>query len=235
MQKFSASRAAMHMACPASANLPLAIPNYVPPDPTIRGAAADHGTDMHEIFEKIMELPNAEIGYWIPVLQYVYELRKTRRFKVLTEQSVTAEWLTSKPTTTVDLVLYTADEIHVLDLKWGKIAVDVIDNDQLLFYGVCFAHLAPKAKGMRIHVLQPAADNLESHYYTADELKAWMDKAIAAESKILAGDVTFGPSDKCTFCPAFPHSRTAKGRPLCPATMQMLYPPLIDEDEILSL
>lgn len=235
MEKFSASRAAKHMACPASANLPLAIPNYTPPDPSIKGVAAEHGTDMHAIFEKIMELPNKEIGYWIEVLEYIHKLRSTRRFKVLTEQSVTADWLVTKPTTTVDLVLYTQDEIHVLDLKWGKIPVDVIDNDQLLFYGVCFAHLAPKADGMAIHVLQPAAQNLEHHYYTAAELKAWMDKAIAAEAKILNKDVTFGPSDHCKFCPAFPHSRGQKGAPMCPATMAMLYPPLIDEDEILGL
>ena len=30
-ERFSASNAAKHMACPASANLELAIPNYQPP------------------------------------------------------------------------------------------------------------------------------------------------------------------------------------------------------------
>jgi hypothetical protein len=36
------------------------------------------------------------------------------------------------------------------------------------------------------------------------------------------------------FCPAYPHSRSEKGKPLCPATMALLYPPIIDEDEILN-
>ena len=58
-----------------------------------------------------------------------------------------AEWLPSKPGTTADLVLYVADEIHVIDLKTGKIPVLVYDNQQLLFYAATYGHLAPKAKG----------------------------------------------------------------------------------------
>lgn len=236
MEKFSASRAAKHMACPASANLELAIPNYEPPDPQIRGVAADHGTDQHETFERLMKLSARELRSWVDVLQYMADLRGTRRFKVLTEQSVKADWLPVPVETTVDLVLYTQDELHVLDLKWGKIQVDVIDNDQLMFYGVCFAHLAPKAKGMWLHILQPNASNMEKVWVSATDMKAWMDRAIEAQTKILAGDTTFGPSDHCKFCPAFPHSRSAKGKPLCPATMQLLYPaPPFDDDAILNL
>jgi len=189
---------------------------------------------MHEIFEKIMGLPAKEIQYWVTVLEYMAKLRGTRRFKVLTEQKVKATWLASEPETTVDLVLYTQDELHVLDLKWGRILVDVFENDQALFYAVCFMHLAPKADGVTIHILQPAADNLEAVFVSRAELLEWQAKAVKAEAKILAGDVTFGPSDHCKFCPAYPHSRSAKGKPLCPATMQMLYPALIDEDAILN-
>lgn len=235
MEKFSASRAAKHMACPASANLELAIPNYVPPDPAIRGVAADHGTDMHAIFELIMVLPPAEVRAWAKALAYMADLRSKRRFKVLTEQKVRADWLPVPVDTTVDLVLYTQDEIHVIDLKWGKILVDVIDNVQLMYYGMCFAHLAPKAKGMTLHIVQPNADNLESVWVSAQDMEDWRIKAVSAQERILLGDTTFGVSDNCKFCPAFPHSRSAKGKPLCPAAMGVLYPPLVDDDEILNL
>ncbi len=240
-EMFSASRAARHMACPGSANLPLAIPNWTPPDPTIRGVAADHGTDMHEIFEKLMELPAKEIEFWIRVLEYMHKLRSTRRFKVLTEQKVEATWLpvdpvTGKhPTTTVDLVLYTQDELHVIDLKWGKILVEVIDNDQLMYYLMCFAHLAPKAKGATLHILQPAADNLEAWFVTATEINEWRDRAVQTQALIHAGDTTLNPSDHCKFCPAYPHSRGQKGAPLCPAAMQLLYPTPFEEQDILDL
>jgi hypothetical protein len=44
------------------------------------------------------------------------------------------------------------------------------------------------------------------------------------------------PSDHCKFCPAYPHSRAAeKGSPPCPVTLQLLYPKVVNEDEILAL
>ena len=62
-----------------------------------------------------------------------------------------------------------------------------------------------------------------------------MHKAKQAEQKIIAGDPTRTPSDNCTFCPANPHSRSDKGRPLCPEMMQLLYPMGYDEAAILDL
>jgi len=240
-ERFSASNAAKHMACHASANLELAIPNYEPPveDGVIR--ASDVGTAAHEVFEKLMGYTPSELRHWITILEYIEKLRSTRRFKVLTEQQVEATWLpvdpkTGKhPTTTVDLVLYTQDELHVIDLKWGKIKVEVFDNDQLFYYATCFVHLAPKAKGVTNHILQPRADNMDHQYVTNTELKAWQAKAIATAHAINGGSLAFGPSDHCKFCPAYPHSRGQKGAPLCPAAMKLLYPAPFDEDEILGI
>lgn len=233
--RFSASNAGRLMACPASANLDLAIPNWVAPvvDPT-KGAKG-LGTNIHSVFEKAWELGARDLLMYSRAVAYVAELRQTRRFKTMIETSVTATWLQSQPQTTADLVLYTQDEIHVIDTKTGKIHVDVHDNEQLMFYAVCYAPLAPKAKGVTVHILQPWADNMEAVFISAAELKKFMDEAIAAEAKVLAKDLTFGPSDHCKFCPANPHSRGDKGKPLCPAMMQILYPPIIHEDEILSL
>jgi hypothetical protein len=240
-ERFSASTAAKQMACYASANLEEAIPGYTEPEPDGVVRASDVGTEAHEVFEKLMGYTASEMRHWIRVLEYVAALRSTRRFKVLREYEVEATWLepdpvTGKvPKTTLDLALYTQDELHVLDLKWGKILVDVIDNDQLIYYAVSVAHLAPKAKGVTIHVLQPRADNLESIYYTADEMQEWMLRARKAQAEIHSGNLAFGPSDHCKFCPAYPHSRGQKGSQMCPATLRMLYPPVVDDDAILNL
>ena len=172
----------------------------------------------------------------LSVFEYVAEIRGQRRFKVMVEESVQATWLDSKPHTTADLVLYTQDEIHVFDFKWGKIPVEVIDNHQLLFYAVCYAPLAPKAKGVMLHILQPRAEGNTSWFADTTVLQEFMAAAQLADKKILAGDLSFGPSDHCTFCPANPHSRGEKGAPLCPEMMQLLYPRVtVDEDEILNL
>src|SRR5690606_13978941 len=109
-------------------------------------------------------------------------------------------------------------------------------NKQLLFYAATYAALAPKAKGVNVYILQPWAGGNSHWYVDATTLKQFMDEAIAAQQKVLNKDTTFGPSDSCTFCPANPHSRGDKGRPLCPTMMDLLYPDRgANEDEILSL
>lgn len=233
--RFSASYAARLMACPASANLDQAIVGWVEPVRDETKGQKAVGAARHKMLEPIVQLSATDMQHMVNVLQYVADLKKTRRFKSLSEQTVTAKWLVSKPKTTADLVLHTQDEIHVIDYKWGKIPVDVIDNAQLLYYAVCYAPLAPKAKGVTMHVLQPYADVYESWFADTKVLSQFMAEAQAAEARVLAGDLTFGPSDHCTFCPAYPHSRGDKGSPLCPATLQLLYPKIVDEDEILSL
>lgn len=239
-ERFSASNAAKHMACPASANLELAIPNYEPPvdDGTYR--ASDEGTDAHAVFEKLMGYGPADLRHWLTVLEYIEKLRSTRRFKVERELELEATWLAldadgKYPKSTLDLALYTQDELHVLDLKWGKIPVPVTDNVQTIFYSLNVLHLAPKAKGVTIHILQPRAGNMDHQYISGPELVKWRDELVAAQARVNAQDLTFGPSDECKFCPAYPHSRGQKGAPLCPATMQLLYPQPFDEDSILGL
>jgi len=233
-QRLSASVAARHMACHASANLPLAIPNWVQPEKKKTGAAS-RGTLMHEHLEPIMKLKASEVLQFAELIDYVAKLRATRRFNVLIEQSVTADWLATKPGTTADQVLYTQDEIHIIDYKWGKMPVEVTGNQQLLYYAACYAPLAPKAKGVTLHILQPPIHEYNEWFADTNVISQFMLDARAAEAAIQAGDVTFGPSDSCTFCPANPHSRGEKGRPLCPAMMKVLYPDKTDEAEILSL
>jgi hypothetical protein len=224
------------MACSASANLDLAIPNWVEPvkDPTADNAA-NQGTKWHEYFATLMLLSGKNIEHFAAALAYVATIKQTRRFQMLIEQEMTADWLASKPTSTADLVLYTADELHVFDLKTGKIRVEVIRNAQLMFYALTYMAFAPKAKGVTLHIVQPWADNIEAWYVSAADLQDFMRDAIAAEKKIKLGDTTFMPGDHCTFCPANPHARGEKGHPYCPAMMGLLYPEIIDEDALLTM
>lgn len=236
-KRFSASTAAMQMACHASGNLELAIPNWEQPkEDRTADNAANEGTSVHEILAKFSELRASDMLHAARALMYVAELRKTRRFNVLIEEEVKAEWLDSAPTSTADLVLYTQDEMHVIDWKWGRIPVEVVRNHQLMYYAACYAPLAPRAKGVTLHIVQPRADNIDSWFVDTTELGQFMAEAQAAERAIAGGSVTFGPSDHCMFCPANPHTRSAeKGTPLCPEMLQILYPRVLDEDAILDL
>lgn len=234
MKRFSASAAPMLMQCSASGDLEKAIPNWEPPKVDDMAGAKGKGTLLHKLFEDAMQHSAQDVKHIVSALDYVAELRSRRRFKVLTEATATAEWLVQKPKTTVDLVLYVQDEIHIVDYKTGRIPVFPDDNEQLLFYAACFAHLAPRAKGVHLHINQPWAGVQEEWYCNVIRLQDFIEEAQLAEEKILQGNLQFVPGDHCTFCPANPHSRGDKGSPLCPTMMNMLYPREIDEDEILG-
>lgn len=236
MERFSASQASKFMNCRASANLDLAIPNWVPPeiDPNADNAA-NRGTKMHELFAGVMDLSTKDIEMMSKALMYVAHVRKQRRFKVLIEATAIANWLPSSPSTQADLVLYVADEIHVFDLKTGTIPVSAVENHQLLFYAITYGPLAPKAKGVYMHIVQPWADVMEVWFADTVRLEQFMRDAQTTDLQIRQGSTVFTPGDHCQFCPANPHGRGAKGRPYCPAMMELLYPqPLLDYDEILK-
>jgi hypothetical protein len=234
-ETFSASRAARFLQCHASANLDIAIEGWQPPvvDPD-KDNAANRGTQYHELFAKVMELKARDLEKFSEATTYVANIRKGRRFQVLIEEPVVAEWLPSKPGTTADLVLYLSDELHIFDLKTGKIPVLAYGNPQLMFYGVSYGHLAPKAKGVHLHIVQPWADVMDSWFADTATLAQFMSDAVAADKAVTAGSTQFSPGDGCQFCPGNPHSRGLKGSPLCPAMMELLYPRLIDENEILN-
>jgi hypothetical protein len=235
MEKFSASVAGRHMACHASANLDIAIPHWTPPveDPDA-DTAANRGTIMHAWFAEFQGFAGSDRSNLIRALDYVDTVRSKRRFKSLVEVRVTAQWLDTKPSTTADLVLYVADEIHIFDLKTGRIPVPVVDNGQMLFYAATYGHLAPKANGVYLHIVQPWADNIDFWFADAVRIRTFMGEALAAEQQIQLGDTTFMPGDHCKFCPANPHSRGSKGKPLCPAMKQVLYPDPTNYDAILG-
>lgn len=245
MQRFSASSASKHMACHASANLELAIPGFVEP-PRVYGGAAQAGTDVHKVIEDLMAIRYVTASRTAKfnasdmiaagkMLGYIGEVWSRRRFSTLNEAPGDTSWLQTQPKTTADLVFYTQDEIHVLDPKWGKVRVEVRNNKQLMFYAASFAHLAPKAKGVTVHIVQPRLDNMEEWFIPAHELATFMQEAKDAEAAILAGDTSMNPGDHCTFCPANPHSRGGKGSPSCPEMLNLLgYAPAVDESAMLA-
>lgn len=235
-ETFSASRATRFMQCHASANLELAIVGWESPvvDPT-KDNAANRGSHIHELFAKVMELSPKNLEKFSEAITYIAKLRKRRRFNVLIEQPMIAEWLPSQPDTTADLVLYVADEIHVIDLKTGKIPVAAGGNHQLMFYAATYGHLAPKAVEVHLHIVQPWADVMDEWIVPVNVLAAFMNDAAAADKAITNGSTQFKPGDHCQFCPANPHGRGLKGTPLCPTMMDLLYPTIpLNEDEILG-
>lgn len=233
-ERFSASVASKHLACHASANLELAIPGYDLGLVPLNTKASSKGTDIHQILEDAGKYTPREMAGIAQGMAYVAELRKQRRFKTLLEADGNGWWLTGKPRTKADVVLYVADEIHVVDYKFGRIPVHPQGNSQGMYYSAAFLPLAPKAKGVTFHIVQPFVDNIDETFFTRNELEEFMDETAAADAAIQQGSTRFSPGDHCQFCSANPHSRGGKAGPYCPAMMQVLYPSTIDEDAILD-
>jgi hypothetical protein len=165
----------------------------------------------------------------------VFEIMGQRRYKKLIEHQVEADWLTSRPSTTADLVLYLKDELHVFDLKTGKIPVSAKDNDQLMFYAASYLHLAPAATEVHLHIVQPWAVVMKEEVVQVNDLYVWMIDAQQHDEMIMLGHQSFGPGDHCLFCPANPRGRGAKGSAYCPVLMDMYYPTKsIDDDAIID-
>lgn len=241
MLKFSASQAEKFIGCHASADLERAIPGFQLPEhdedrePAIpdnlgfivemlekvstdtgSSKAAARGTMLHACVATLLaEFGTA--GKFEKLLELFTELNaimQSRRFKVLIEQQATMDWLQSPTVTTADLILYTADELHVWDWKWGSMPVDP-SALQLRLYGNAFKHLAPKAKGVTVHVGQPG--NYASLYFSMEQLQDAQDLVVLHEAQVLAGDLSFNTGKQCDFCPASPWTRGAKGNISCPA------------------
>ena len=148
------------------------------------------------------------------------------------EEPLVAEWLPSKSKTTPDVTVVTRFLLEVFDYKTGAIPVSAFENDQQMFYAACKLHLAPDATEFTVHILQDG--NMDSWTAPIQVLKDWMQRAIRTDMLIAQKNLQLKPSDHCTFCPANPHTRGDRADMKCPAMVEMLYPPVIDEDEILG-
>ena len=223
----TASSAAMFMACSAAADLPTALPGFKDGERK-PGNAAERGNKWHELLAAAAGLSRPDMKRLIKALEFFSDLRAQGNYKMLIEEKVDCDWLKPGVKTTADLVLYKQGELHILDWKMGTVVVDHNDNSQGKFYGVSYSHLAPKAKGVFFHIVQPFAKTWDpddcTAYFTAAELDQFKDDAIAAQVEIDSKQLTMSVGDHCMFCPAYPHSRGTKGDTMCPEAMRVLYP-----------
>ena len=165
--------------------------------------------------------PPRRVVFLAECLEYVHDILKDMDddVEVLSEVKATAEWLSTKPKTTVDLILKDQHVMHVLDLKMGEVEVSPIENTQLMYYAWTFG--AVNYDSVRLHIMQRG---FTDHWdVSRDTLHEWSNEMKESERAILAHDLTLTVGDHCKFCPANPHSRGDKGNKACPVMMHFLY------------
>lgn len=155
-------------------------------------------------------------------MEYVADLideMDAETLEVYAEVKREATWLTTKPKTTVDLVLKDQYVLHVIDLKMGDVPVAVINNEQLMYYAKTFG--GDEYDRIVLHILQ--RNGTDSWELPKSVLNAWVERVQASELEILAGDLTLVSGSHCKFCPANPHTRGDRGSKACPVMMLELY------------
>jgi hypothetical protein len=198
------------------------------------GLGSDALLESNEWLPELRPYPPKTLRFLADAAVYMADLleRTTLRAEVYGERSIVATWLPSTPPTTPDVAIVGRTTLEIVDYKTGAIKVEPTDNDQLMFYAACWLHRAPQATEFTVHVVQP--DNIASWTAPVSYLRKWMERAIAADKRIQAKDLTLVPSDHCTFCPANPWGRGDKSEAKCPAQHKLLYPPVYDEDELFA-
>lgn len=193
----------------------------------------DKGGD--EVFNSV---PPRRMVFLAQALLYVNDLLKSmHRPVILTEKKVTAEWLTTRPSTTADVVIYDATSLEVLDLKMGDIEVSPMGNEQLLYYAQTYMKdLNIDPKTINVHIVQ--RNNMDYYPVSKKLLAEWVVSMQESEAAILDGDLTLTPGSHCTFCPANPHGRGDRGTKSCPVMLEVLYgarDEAADDAQVLSL
>jgi len=214
----SPSSAAMWMACPASVTKTKGMTR-----PSSK--FAKEGTAAHTVAELTLNgdifLPDkitVEGDEFIvspgmarainPYVTHVQSLRARWGVEVVLEKRLVVPRTDGMVWGTLDCGVYDrlADEIHVVDLKFGKGVTVGPDGPQLKFYALAFAHhVEGPTAGTKVTltICQPRIEGppLRSHDTTLGALRKWRDTEVRpVVARIKGGDPTENAGAHCRWC-----------------------------------
>ena len=137
---------------------------------------------------------------------YVRSLGGWQRY----EQRVSLEWLVPGVWGTADALIIDVDhgELHVVDFKYGAgVKVDVVDNWQLLIYGM--AALGPDnwldIKRINMHIHQPRMNNVAMWTVPVEDLANYQAQLVRSVNAVRAAmsepQQHLSPGSHCRWCP----------------------------------
>ena len=258
--KLSASSAARWMACPPSANLAATMPDtassyaaegtlahalgelqlrqYFTPSVDSKTVQVERGRLIAESTWDGQPLYQPEMdGYVQTYVDYVKSIAIgcTSPFVTLEKRVDFSAWVPGG-FGTADCIIISGDEMHIIDLKYGKgVPVSAEGNPQLQLYALGAYdtyHLLYGIKSATLHIVQPRIDNISTWSLSIEDLLAFGDKA--HERAVLAdsGDGEYAAGEWCQFCPANAVCRARADYNIQLAGFTKLQPPTLSNDEI---
>lgn len=237
--RIGASSAERWWNCPGSINLIATLPAKPPP-----GVWAAEGTLAHWLGEQMLQGGNnvyEEVGNEYEVDGHTFEVSDEMAECVEIYYNVIHDQLSMYGLSDRDLAIETSVNLHhidkeafgtcdalievpmykliVVDYKHGKGAVDVVDNKQLLYYGLgAYYSLTEDERNDVVEIegiiVQPRSrgsdmeDGWASHSYSREEFLAFEGELTEAIRRTRQADAPLAAGDHCKFCPA---------KPICPA------------------
>lgn len=156
---------------------------------------------------------------------------------VLTEQKLDFSEYVPEGFGTGDVVIIANDELHIIDLKYGKgVGVSAEENPQTRLYGIgalaAFDMLYDISR-VRMTICQPRLDMTTSETLTVDELREWAENEVKPRAALaMAGEGEYVVGDHCRFCKAKAICRARAEYNLELTKMEFAAPELLQDDEI---
>lgn len=104
---------------------------------------------------------------------------------------------------TSDTIIVKKDEIHIIDLKFGKgVPVSAHDNPQLRLYGFGALNMFPTVDRVRMSIVQPRLDSIDADVIDKKSLVEWGFTYVRPRAEqAIAGEGEFHASESaCRFC-----------------------------------
>lgn len=144
-----------------------------------------------------------------------FEAEKTRvgviSVRLFLEQRFRLERYIPESFGTNDSSIYSKDQLHIIDLKFGKgLEVSPVENKQLMIYALGALEeigesKAKKVKQVKVTIVQPRLDSIETWVISTEKLLDWAINELKPTAEIaFKGDGTFQTGDHCQFCKAKP-------------------------------
>jgi hypothetical protein len=156
---------------------------------------------------------------------------------VLTEQRLDFSGYVEDGFGTGDVVIIGDDELHVIDLKYGKgVGVSAENNPQIRLYGIgaieAFSMIYDFNR-VKMTIIQPRLDMTTSEMLTVDELLVWAETEVKPRAALaMAGEGEFVVGDHCRFCKARATCRARAEYNLELTKMEFSMPELLGDEEI---
>lgn len=194
--------------CPASLLASLHAPPRVS-----AGTAADEGTRLHGVAERILREASM---LWPPIIheademirpyvEYCVELmNRADRYGIESSVSLDGFAPISGQKGTLDFWALVEEELHIVDLKTGSVRV-APDSEQLLAYGagIMTSELGAHAKVKRVILTIVQQNHIEHHAMSMEEFWRETKELSNVLLSALKPNPEFRPSDEaCQYCPA---------------------------------